>query len=333
MRAARRPETIAAHERVVHPGVTPSGHATDGRRARGPGRGRPHDGDRCRRVRVRLLRAAVPAAPDRHRPLRRRVPHPGDAGAPVQPGRHRRAGADGRPAAGVGLRQAEAVRVDARAGDVPLDDGRHQQRRARRAARDGLPRVPDADVAGVRARPVRRVRDRPPADAPRVDARRPGLRDLRGRRCDCPGGADMRRSHATARGVGGGVPRRLSLPRDGRPRRAARVGVRAPRRAGRGLPRLLRRKPLRDVAGRGAPAAAARDRLRQPALGQPDLVGRHGARGAGARGRAALLRRAGERVRVHLHRQRERRAAARRRGLSVRAGAAGSWRPPTTTTR
>src|SRR3954471_5608986 len=39
-----------------------------------------------------------------------------------------------------------------------------------------------------------------------------------------------------------------------------------------------------------------------------------------ARRGAALLPRVGARVRVHLHRQRDRRAAARPRGLSVRAG-------------
>ena len=52
---------------------------------------------------------------------------------------------------------------------------------------------------------------------------------------------------------------------------------------------------------------------------QPDLVG-DGARRAGAGGGAALLQRARERVRVHLHAERHGRAAARRRGLSVRPG-------------
>ena len=74
-------------------------------------------------------------------------------------------------------------------------------------------------------------------------------------------------------------------------------------------------------------------RLRQPALGQPDLVGGDRARRAGARRRAALLQRARERVRLHLHPERHGRAAARRRGLSVRAAATASWRRSTTTTR
>ncbi len=121
-------------------------------------------------------------------------------------------------------------------------------------------------------------------------------------------------------GPGGGrLPRRESVPSRRRPRRAPRHRVRAPRRHRRRLPRLHRRQPVRRVAARGAPADAARRRLRQPALRQPDLVGRDRARRAGARGRAALLQRARERVRVHLHAERHGRAAARRRGLSVRA--------------
>ncbi len=53
----------------------------------------------------------------------------------------------------------------------------------------------------------------------------------------------------------------------------------------------------------------------------------------GARGRAALLRRARERVRLHLHPERHGRAAARRRGVPVRARGPASWRRSTTTTR
>ena len=54
----------------------------------------------------------------------------------------------------------------------------------------------------------------------------------------------------------GRVPRRQPVvPRDRRPRRAARDRVRAPRRARRRLPRLHRRQPVRGVAARGAPAA------------------------------------------------------------------------------
>ena len=149
-----------------------------------------------------------------------------------------------------------------------------------------------------------------------------------GRRC-----AGIVRSGRAAPG-GGRVPRRRPvLPRDRGPRRAARDRVRAPRRARRRLPRLHRRQPLRRVAARGAPAAAARHRLRQPALGQPDLVGRDRARGAGARRRAALLQRRRGRVRLHLHPERDRRAAARRRGVSVRAARTASSPPSTTTTR
>ena len=58
------------------------------------------------------------------------------------------------------------------------------------------------------------------------------------------------------------------------PRRAPRHRVRTARRDRHRLPRLHRRQPLRRVAGRGAHADAARQRLRQPALRQPDLVGR-----------------------------------------------------------
>ena len=85
------------------------------------------------------------------------------------------------------------------------------------------------------------------------------------------------------------------------------------------LPRLHGRQPLRGLPARRAPAAARRDRLREPALGQPDVDRRDRARRAGAGRGPALLQRAGERVRVHLHAERDGRPAARRRGVSVRA--------------
>ena len=89
-----------------------------------------------------------------------------------------------------------------------------------------------------------------------------------------------------------------------RARRAPRVGVRAPRRARRGLPRLRRRQPVRDVAGRGAPArccarpsSATRTRSTRRRRPPTALV---------ERARAAVLRYFNarrERVRLHLHRR------------------------------
>ena len=66
-----------------------------------------------------------------------------------------------------------------------------------------------------------------------------------------------------------------------------------------------------------APRAAAGDGLRQPPLRQPDLVGDDGARRAVTRRRARVLPRLAGRVRRHLHAERDRSAAARRRGVSV----------------
>ena len=56
---------------------------------------------------------------------------------------------------------------------------------------------------------------------------------------------------------------------------AAGARVRPPRRAGPRLPRLHRRRPVRRIAAARAPGAAQQRRLRQPALDQPDLAGRH----------------------------------------------------------
>ena len=71
------------------------------------------------------------------------------------------------------------------------------------------------------------------------------------------------------------------------PRRAARVGVRPARRAGPGLSRLHRRRPVRRLAGPRSTRSCSRARVRQPALGEPDLDGddarwsrAHAARGA-----------------------------------------------------
>ena len=66
-----------------------------------------------------------------------------------------------------------------------------------------------------------------------------------------------------------------------------------------------------------APRAASRERVRQPALAQPDLVGDDRAGRAGPRSRASVLRRLARRVRRDLHPERDRCAAPGRRGLPV----------------
>ena len=87
------------------------------------------------------------------------------------------------------------------------------------------------------------------------------------------------------------------------------------------------------LAARGAPAPAARHRLRQPALGQPDVVGRDRARRAGARRRAAAT---STRPRAST-RASSRRTPRARCGSSARPTRSGprdaSWRRSTTTTR
>ncbi len=171
------------------------------------------------------------------------------------------------------------------------------------------------------------------ARATRLDRKGPRGRGLRprrvraGRRARRRRDVDRRSQPAPQRhrrggpgGGGGRVPRRASgLRRHGDPRRAAPHRVPAPRRPRRRLSRLHRRQPVRGVATRGPPADRARRRLRQPALRQPDVVGVDRARGAGARRRAAPFQRSAGRVRLHLHAERHRRAATRRRGVSVRA--------------
>ena len=86
------------------------------------------------------------------------------------------------PAAGVGLRQTQTVRVDARAGHDLRDDDHHQHRDPRHAAPDDLPDLPDADVDGVGARPVPGLQDPRPDGATGLDARGPRIRGLRRRR-------------------------------------------------------------------------------------------------------------------------------------------------------
>ena len=147
--------------------------------------------------------------------------------------------------------------------------------------------------------------------------------------CDAGGRARTRSSRSAPTASARCVMPALLETNDGL-RRAPRHRVRTARRDRHCLPRLHRRQPLRRVAGRGAHADAARQRLRQPALRQPDLVGRDREGGAGAGGGAALLQCTRERVRVHLHAERHRRDPAGRRGVSVRHG---SSPPPTTTTR
>src|SRR6185503_2719266 len=86
------------------------------------------------------------------------------------------------PGPGLGLREAEALRLDARPRDDLRDDDHHQQRDPRHAAADDLRHLPDADVDGVRPRPVPRVPDPRPARAPRLGDQGPRVRDLRSRR-------------------------------------------------------------------------------------------------------------------------------------------------------
>ena len=102
------------------------------------------------------------------------------------------------------------------------------------------------------------------------------------------------------------------------------IRVRAPRRARRRLPRLHRRQPVRGLAARGAPAPAARDRLRQPALGQPDVVGRDRAGGAGARRGAALLQRR-PRASTPASSRRTRRARCGSSARPIRSGPSGRF--------
>ena len=141
--------------------------------------------------------------------------------------------------------------------------------------------------------------------------------------CELASMAALLETPALRRGTSRRRPRSSTanpcLPRTA-PRRAPRHRVPAPRRTGEVYLDYTGGSLYARVAARGAPADAARRRLRQPALGQPDVVGLDRARGAGARGRAALLQCARERVRVHLHAERHRRAPARRRGVPVRAG-------------
>ena len=85
------------------------------------------------------------------------------------------------------------------------------------------------------------------------------------------------------------------------------------------LPRLHRRRAVRRLAAARARAAAREHRARQPALDQPDLGGEHRAGRARPRARARVLQRLAGRVRRDLHAERDRRAAAGRRGVPVPA--------------
>ena len=111
--------------------------------------------------------------------LLRRVPRPPDGRPPVQPDRRRRPRADARAAARVGLRQAQAVRVDAGPGDVGVDGRADQRRRPRHGAADDLPHLPLADVDGVRARAVPGLQDLRAARATRLHRRGRRGRGLR----------------------------------------------------------------------------------------------------------------------------------------------------------
>ena len=160
------------------------------RRERGPCCGRRDDGDRCGGVQLRLLREAVRAASGRLEPLLRRVPDPGDDRAALQPDRGDRERDDVGPAAGVGFRPAQAVRMDARPGDGVRDDRHHEQRHPRLPAPDDVPDLSDADVDGVGARPVPGLQDPRPACGTRLD-----WPDMPGSRCAPTAPATRRRVH------------------------------------------------------------------------------------------------------------------------------------------
>ena len=70
------------------------------------------------------------------------------------------------------------------------------------------------------------------------------------------------------------------------------------------------------------PRPSAAQRVRQPALKQPDLTGHDLPDRRGAALRPRVFQRAAGRVRRHLHAERQRRAQARRRGLPLCAGRA-----------
>ena len=85
------------------------------------------------------------------------------------------------PAAGMGLGEAEALRLGARARPGAVDDDHHQQRHHRHAAEDALRDLHGADVDGVGARPVRRLRAPRLHGATRLDDQGSRLRGLRRR--------------------------------------------------------------------------------------------------------------------------------------------------------
>ena len=112
--------------------------------------------------------------------------------------------------------------------------------------------------------------------------------------------------------------------------------ARARRSPARRLSRLHRRQPLRRRRSSSEHRALLRDTgLRQPALGQPDVVGAPPRWSSGrARPCCAFFNAHRERVRLHLHRRTPPGALqARRRGIPVRAGRPVPADRPTTTTR
>ena len=184
---------------------------------------------------------------------------------------------------------ADSGRVTTRSSDLRRDRGPRESP----SAQPGGPRDPE------RSRPLGSNRDRRHRSTGRLET------------ADLRAGRDHR--------DGAGISRRASgLRSRRRVRRAATDRVRPTRRRRSGVPRLHRRRAARGQPDRRPRRAAPLDRARQPALEQPDVARHDRARGAGPRTRARLLQRAARRVPLRVHRQRQRGAAARRRGVPVR---------------
>ena len=233
--------------------------------------------------------------------------------------------------AGVGVGHAQALRVDARPDHVAGHDRDHQQRHPRRSAPDDLPRLPDADVAGVGARASASGAGSPASSrgeagwarlprATHAPAAPAGPRTRRSRRWD--GGSRDGHRRARAAHAGRCLPRRPSRLRattvlDD----AARLGVRG---ASTSAATSTSTTPAaactptsqveEHLSCCARPCSATRTRSTRRRAASTALVERRAPAvlrffGADARG-----------VPVHLHRERQRRAAARRRGVSVRPG-------------
>ena len=91
-----------------------------------------------------------------------------------------------RPAAGLGVGEAQALRLDTRPRAGARDDDHHEQRHPRPASPHDLPDLPHAHVDGVGARALSGLRDPQLPRPARVGNEGRGLRDLRQRRVRVP---------------------------------------------------------------------------------------------------------------------------------------------------